>query len=76
VKLDEITIAGMNGIEVPDGTQVDSEFVLSVRVRVFSMEREEIVVSDYAGTVDTLAGPLHAKLIALDGASVDAAVPA
>lgn len=68
MRVDSMTIAGMNGIEVPDGTQVDSEFVLSVRVRVFSMEREEIDVASWGGTGETLAGSLHAKLIALDGA--------
>jgi hypothetical protein len=74
MRVDSMAIAGMHGIEVPEGTQVDSEFVLSVRVRVFALEREEIDVTMVGGPTETLPGALHAKLIALDGASVDEAV--
>lgn len=71
MRLDSVKIAGLYGIEVPDGTVVDSEFVLSVRVRVFRMEREEIDVTIYGGDPESLPGALHADLIALDGASID-----
>lgn len=66
MRVDSMKITGMNGIEVPDGTAVDDEFVLNVRVRVFAMERAQIDIASYGNEGDTVAGALYMDLVALE----------
>ena len=65
MRVEVIEIAGMNGIEIPDDAKVDSEFVLTVPIRVFSMERDRVDVTSYGGETDSLPGSMVVKAVAL-----------
>jgi hypothetical protein len=63
VRIDVLTIVGINGIEAPDDTSVDSEFVITARVRVCKLEREEVDVSSYGSEPETMPGALRVDLV-------------
>lgn len=58
----EIRIAGT--IEVPH-VEVDDEFTLEVRVRVFSIERDQIDVAGYGDETAKLPGGLRMLAVAV-----------
>jgi hypothetical protein len=61
MRIDELRIAGIHGLEVPDDIGVDSEFVISVRLRVSRMEY---------GT-QTMPSSLNVDCVIIDGAAIE-----
>lgn len=60
----DFRIVAPNGFEIP-GVEVDDEFTLEVRLRVFSLERERIDVSWLGADSDSLPGILSLKGVAV-----------
>ena len=61
--VNEIRIAGAHGIEIPN-VEVDDEFTLEVRLRVFALQREDVDVSDASGEA-SLPGSLRLEAVAV-----------
>jgi hypothetical protein len=61
VIVNELRVVGE--IEIPN-VEVDDEFTLEVRLRVFSIERDQVDVSDASGPA-TLPGSLRLEAVAI-----------
>lgn len=71
MRADSLEIISLHGIELPDGTTVDSEFLVQARVRVSKMERDLVDVSSMGNPGQTLPGALSVKLVATTKVEVE-----